>query len=478
MSLRARMLAYLIGLHAIFFVLTLLLYRDKPIIVVAVEVLLLASFAIGIVLIGRALQPLDYARRFHELLQDQNYAARLQQAPDDELAGIVGLFNSMLDALYQERLKLGEQRGFLDRLLEATPSAVIVFDFDGRISLLNASATALLGLADAQGRPLSDWLQGRGAFIQGLDADAHRQRVDMLRQLDTLTPGASEMLTDADGRRYRCQRQHFFDRGFARDFLLIEELTQELERSEKATYEKLVRVLAHEVNNTVAATGSVLDSLLYYQPQLSDADRFDFGTAIEAVRRRNVSLGEFIERFSRVIKMPAADPHPTDVREVLDDILRLYREQCRNLGIRIEWWRCDPIPTLALDRNLLEQALLNIVKNAVEAVAATGQAAGGSGGYIHLELAREEARVRLSVIDSGDRLGEVPAGQMFTPFFTTKKGGQGIGLLFVREVMNRHNLIYRLAATGKGETRFDIWFPLTVALGQRGLPEAELTRVH
>lgn len=79
---------------------------------------------------------------------------------------------------------------------------------------------------------------------------------------------------------------------------------------------------------------------------------------------------------------------------------------------------------------------------------------------MHLELVADDAhRPRLSVIDSGDRLGEVPAGQMFTPFFTTKKGGQGIGLLFVREVLNRHGLAYRLAPTGQGGTRSDIWFP-------------------
>ncbi len=458
MTLRARMLIYLIGLHAIFFVLTLLLYHEKPIVVVALEVVLLVSFTVGVVLIGRALQPLDYARRFHELLQDHNYAARLQQAPNDELAGIVSLFNRMLDALYQERLKLGEQRGFLDRLLEATPSAVIAFDFDGRISLINASAVALLGLAHPDGKPLSDWVQGAAVFVDTLDANGRQRSQDMLRQLDALPAGESRLLTDADGRRYRCQRNHFFDRGFARHFLLIEEMTQELESSEKATYEKLVRVLAHEVNNTVAATGSVLDSLLFYQPQLTDANRIDFITAIDAVKRRNASLGEFIERFSRVVKMPAAELHPTDLREVMDDILRLYREQCRSLGIHIDWLRCDAIAAQALDRNLMEQALLNIVKNAVEAVDATQKERAQSGGYVHLELVQEDGRVRLTVIDSGDRLGEVPAGQMFTPFFTTKKGGQGIGLLFVREVMNRHGLSYRLAASGSGETRFDIWF--------------------
>lgn len=143
MSLRGRMTAYLVGLHAVFLVLALLLYRERPLVIVGVELLLLGSLLVGLLLIGRALQPLDYARRFHELLQDRNYAARLQQSPHDELAGLVDLFNRMLDALYQERLKLGEQRGFLDRLLEASPSAVIAFDFDGRISLINASAAAL-----------------------------------------------------------------------------------------------------------------------------------------------------------------------------------------------------------------------------------------------------------------------------------------------------------------------------------------------
>ena len=463
MKLRRRLTAYLVGLHFVFFALTLLLYRQKPVVVVAVEVFLLASLALGIVLIGRALQPLDYARRFQELLQDQNYAARLQQGPGDELAGIVTLFNGMLDALYQERLKLGEQRGFLDRLLEATPSAVVAFDFDGRISVINASALALLGVHDPEGKPLADWAEGRGDFVDDHDATGRKRNLDLLAQLDALPLGESKLLVDTDGRRYRCQRSHFFDRGFARHFLLIEELTEELETSEKATYEKLVRVLAHEVNNTVAATGSVLDSLLYYQPQLEASDSVDFSTAIEAVKRRNASLGEFIDRFTVVVKMPAANPRPTDVAAMAEDILRLYREPCRSRGIAIDWLRRDAVPAQAIDRNLMEQALLNIVKNAMEAAEATMRESGAATGYVQVELAQEDNRIRLSVLDSGDRLGEVPAGQIFTPFFTTKKGGQGIGLLFVREVLNRHGFPYRLAASGQGETRFDIWFPFAAS---------------
>jgi nitrogen fixation/metabolism regulation signal transduction histidine kinase len=442
MSLRWRLYAYLIGAHLLFLAITVVLFREQPLLMLGLEVLVLLSLVLGVWLLRRALEPLGYTRHFHDLLQDQHYAARLQLSSDKELNELVQLFNTMLGRLYQERLQIGEQQGFLDRLLEATPSAVIVFDFDGRISLLNASAHALRGLGDAKGKTLA---------ACALEVD--ETGVGLLAQLDALPLGDSQLLTDADGRRYRGQRGQFYDRGFSRHFLLVEELTEELESSEKATYEKLIRVLAHEVNNTVAATGSVLDSLLYYRSQLAERDSEDFSTAILAVQRRNASLGEFIERFTRVVKMPAPELRPAAVRDIMDDILYLYREQCRSRGITIAWQRCDEVPAIAMDRHLMEQALLNVVKNAMEAV----EAGAGENRRIDFVLAQEAGRVRLSVIDSGNLLGDVPARQLFTPFFTTKKGGQGIGLLFVREVLNRHGYAYRLAATTDGATSFDIW---------------------
>jgi nitrogen fixation/metabolism regulation signal transduction histidine kinase len=438
MSLRQQLYAYLIAAHAVFFALTVLLLREQPVLMLALEAALLLSLALGVKLTRRALEPLGYTRHFHDLLQDQHYAARLQHSSDKELNELVQLFNTMLGALYQERLQIGEQQGFLDRLLEATPSAVIVFDFDGRISLLNASAQALSGLADARGKTLAECVPASDG---------------LLAQLDALPLGDSQLLADADGRRYRGQRGQFYDRGFARHFLLVEELTEELESSERTTYEKLIRVLAHEVNNTVAATGSVLDSLLYYRSQLAERDSEDFSTAILAVQRRNASLGEFIERFTRVVKMPAPELRPNAIRDIMDDILYLYREQCRSRGISIAWERCDEVAPIAMDRQLMEQALLNVVKNAMEAV----ETGASDDKRIAFVLAREDGGVRLSVIDSGNLLGEVPAHQLFTPFFTTKKGGQGIGLLFVREVLNRHGFHYRLAATGNRATAFDIW---------------------
>jgi nitrogen fixation/metabolism regulation signal transduction histidine kinase len=213
----------------------------------------------------------------------------------------------------------------------------------------------------------------------------------------------------------------------------------------------------------VAATGSVLDSLLTYRGQLAERDAGDFATAIVAVKRRNTSLGEFIDRFTRVVKMPAPELRPAAIREVMDDILWLNREQCASRGIALAWGACDKVPPLALDVQLIEQALLNIVKNAIEAIDAQHAADGGSGGFIRVELqdGKEDGRIRLSVIDSGGQLDATPVRRLFTPFFSTKKGGQGIGLMFVREVLSRHGCTFSLAPGGAGETRFDIWFPLT-----------------
>lgn len=441
MTLRLRLHAYLVGLHLLFFAFSVALLLDRPLLFVTVELLLLASLAGGFHLVGRALEPLGYTQRFHDLLQDQNYAGRLARTEVPELDELIDVFNTMLGILYRERLEIGEQQGFLDRLLEATPGAVLVFDFDGAVSLVNASALALLELDHPQGKPLAA-------------AGGARSR-DLVAQLNALPLGESLLLTDLDGRRYRGQRGQFFDRGFARHFLMVEELTAELESLEHATYEKLVRVLAHEVNNTVAATVSVLDSLLYYRAQLAEHDGVDFGTAIEAVKRRNASLGEFIERFTRVVKMPEPELRPASIKAMMDDIVWLNREQCKRRGIHIGWTRCDEVPMQRMDSELMEQALLNIVKNAMEAVEASGQ----EGGYIHLALAAGADGATLTVTDSGNQFGgAVPARQMFTPFFSTKKGGQGIGLVFVREVLNRHRFAYRLEASGHGETRFEIAF--------------------
>lgn len=457
MSLRWRLFSYLFVIHGVFFALACRFPLDQPWQLVGIELGLLLSLVLGSHLVNKILRPLDIARQFHDLLQDGHYATRFMPDNNHEINELARLFNHMLNALYQERLQLGEQRGFLDRLLEATPTAVIVFDFDGKISLLNTSALQWLGNGIKEGMCLTQSLQMDKDENVSVNIKNASKRA-LITTLHAMPAGGSTVWSDDDGRRFRCQRNQFVDRGFKREFVLIDEITAELLSSEKATYEKLIRVLAHEVNNTVAATGSVLESLLYYKGQLLGEDRQDFFTAIDAVKRRNGNLGEFIDRFTSVVKMPEPELKPHDLAAILNDIVYIYRQQCSELNIDFQWTVCDALPLLKLDVYLIEQALLNIVKNAVEAVEAMLKSGYAGQAYIHISLQHEVAMrsIQLSVIDSARLLKNVPHAQLFTPFFTTKKGGQGIGLMFVREVLNRHGFSHQLVSNNLGDTSFDI----------------------
>ncbi len=445
MNLQRRFHWYLLALHAVFFGIALTVYHERPVLVVAIEFLLLLTYLCGFFLLKKALLPMAFARQFQDLLQDENYAARLKTSSNHDMNALVELFNRMLEALYRERVSLGEQRGFLDQLLEATPSAVIVFDFEGKVSLCNACALTML----------AGHIEVGQALLPGQDLAS----AQFVAQLQAIAVGESIVASDVQGRRFRCQRSQFVDRGFSRQFLIIDEITEELASSEKSTYEKVVRVLAHEVNNTVAATGSVLESILFYRQQLRPEDSVDFSTAILAVQKRNTNLAKFIERFTQVVKMPDLHLEACDVGEILDAVLILYRQPCQERGIALEWVCRDVLPLQRMDRHLFEQAMLNIIKNAIEAVEVAQKVHAQESHFVRISLcaASESTPVHLSICDSGRGLQNIPASQLFTPFFTTKKGGQGIGLMLVREVLNRHGYVHRLAANAQGHTQFDIY---------------------
>ncbi|MBC3872093.1 sensor histidine kinase [Undibacterium flavidum] len=455
MKLRHQLMLYLGGLHVLLLGGVFFYFQDQPGILFVAEISILLSLSLGIVLTKRALKPYVFTQQFQDLLQDENYAARIRSTPSHELNDLVQNFNRMLELLYTERIRLGEQRGLLDKLLDAIPSAVFVFDFDGRLSLINASAKNLLEHRVQIGAALELTLTEHESITH--DNTARLQK--MLDELNSLAVGESKLIAGKDGLRYRCQRNQFIDRGFCRDFLLVDEITAALQASEKATYDKVVRVLAHEVNNTVAVTGSVMDSLLFYRAQLRQDDQQDFGTAVEAVRVRNQHLAEFIERFTQVVKMPEPILRSCNVAEVIDRVLVLYKQQCESLGIQLLFMPMQNMPVARLDRHLFEQALMNVFKNAIEAASTRLElTATEHDAYVHVSLDYDTSSqaLHLMIVDSGKALIDVPQDQLFTPFFTTKKGGQGIGLMFVREVCQRHGFAYRLISRTNGDAEFSI----------------------
>jgi signal transduction histidine kinase len=232
---------------------------------------------------------------------------------------------------------------------------------------------------------------------------------------------------------------------------MIEELTDEIRRIERAAYEKLIRVMSHEVGNSVTATNSLLESSLTYAPELAAGSREEFERALRIAIDRSAELNHFMRRFADVFRLPPVVPEPVDLHALMDTLMALMRAQAP--GVRIQWAvRSVAAPlVVAVDRTQFEQACLNILKNAVEAA--------GPDGTVTVGLATTAAGVELTIEDSGAGPAPEAAMHLFTPFFSTKPQGQGIGLTLVGEILTAHGCAYSLDHHGEGPTRFTIRLP-------------------
>jgi two-component system nitrogen regulation sensor histidine kinase NtrY len=436
-SLRRRFFLYLAAVHLLFAGIAVGTYWQNKALLLVVEVLLVLSIAVGIALVRSLFGTLDLVRSGAQFLQESDFGIRFREVGQPEMDQLITVYNRMVDHLREERIRLEEQHHFMDRILAASPSGVVTLDLDGRIATVNPAAERLLRETRASlvGRRLED--------APGSHA----------RRLTALESGASQVIALGGGRRAKCQRSEFMDRGFTRSFFMLEELTEELRRSEKAAYEKLIRMMSHEVNNSVGAATSLLDSCLHYKDQIRPEDRDDFERALGVVIGRTRELNVFMQGFSDVVRLPAPRPREVDLRGLIEDVGALFRAELGRRGIawRFESGGAEPV-VLAMDRGQMEQVVVNIVKNAMEAI--------GEDGTITVRLTPGSAgrRTCLVVEDTGGPLSAEVQAHLFTPFYTTRPNGQGIGLTIVQEILDRHGFEFSLEGGPGRPTQFTILF--------------------
>jgi two-component system, NtrC family, nitrogen regulation sensor histidine kinase NtrY len=435
-KLHARFVLYVVLVNAAAGAVAAPFLVSDPIRLLAAEGLLLVSLIVGLRLVRGLFRTLAVIQDGAQFLQDGDFTARLRATGQPELDRLVGVYNQMVDHLRDERARLQEQHHFLAQILEQSPSAIVVLDFDGAISLCNPAAQRLLG-AEASppaGRRLADFPPD-AALAQALAA---------------LGPDETRVLPLPDGRRLKCRRGAFFDRGFPRGFFLIEELTDELRQAEKAAYEKLIRMMSHEVNNSVGATGSLLHSCLNYRPLLPEEQGRDLEAALRVVITRTEQLGGLMRSFADVVRLPPPQPRPTDLEALLRRVAVLLRAECEHRQVTWTWAIEEPPGTIDLDPAQLEQVFVNIAKNALEAI--------GDSGTLTVRLGRRGPRPFAAIEDTGPGIPPEARAHLFTPFFTTKDTGQGIGLMLIQQILDQHHFDYTLESPAGGPTRFTVVF--------------------
>ncbi len=432
MSLRLQFLLFVVIIHAVLIALAAQLRTTNPALFVGAEGLLLVSIVLTAQLYRGFVRPFQLIAAGTAAIQAKDFSMKFVPVGQREMDQLITVYNEMIDALRRERVSQHEKSVLLERLIQASPAGILILDFEGRIESVNAAAARFLA-------------QPTAALLGLLPADLPGAWGPALAALAENQPQALRLSGLAT---YRAHAAHFLDRGFTRRFILLEELTQELIKQEKQAYEQLIRMMSHEINNSIGAINSILHSFQHYAPQLAPADQPDFTQALDVSIARNTQLANFIANFARLVRLPPPAPQPADLHALLRGICRLLQPQSAER--RIAWHLDLPAAPLLLrfDAQQLEQALLNVAKNALEAI--------GHDGNIWVRTTAQPPA--LIIENDGPALTPAVSQRLFTPFFSTKRDGQGIGLTLVRDVLLAHNFRFRLATNAAGRTAFTIDF--------------------
>ena len=434
MSLRHKFILYLLFLHLTFAIAAIFLLWENRIWLLAGEAFFALSFILALRLFRALFQPLDLVMTGVEFIKDKDFTSKFNEVGQPEMDQLIAVYNRMIDQLRDERTRVQEQHYFMEKILRVSPSGIITFDFDEKILLVNPSAALMLQVVpkDLTGKKL---------------ADLHTPIAEALHQLKV---GESQVIPFQGRRRVKCQKTQYLDRGFTRHFILLEELTEELRRSEKAAYEKLIRMMSHEVNNSIGAVNSLLHSFLNYKAQLRADDRNDYETALQVAIARTEHLNAFMKSFAEVVRLPLPQRQPCDLHELLRNIALLLSAESRKRNIVWKWEIAAPPEPVLMDKNQMEQVFVNICKNALEAI--------GENGAITVRMGKKGGRNFVIIEDTGAGLTPEVRAHLFTPFFSTKENGQGIGLTMIQEILSHHKFEFSLDSQIGSPTQFVIYF--------------------
>ena len=434
MSLHLKFVLYLLFIHLVIAVLAVYFLWEHRVWLLALEAFFAVSCALSLKLFRALFKPIELVSAGVETLKHRDFSSTLLAIHQPEIDRLIAVYNQMIEHLREERIRLQEQHFFLDKVLSASPSGIITLDFEEGVATANRSAARMLQISPEflAGKKLAEIPSPFAVALSGLPV------------------GASHVLPLQGSRRVKCHKAQFLDRGFYRSFILMEELTEELRRSEKTAYEKLIRMMSHEVNNSIGAVHSLLHSCLHYKSQLRADDRHDYENALHVAMARTEHLSGFMRGFAEVVKIPPPRRQPVEMHLLLEKIATLFHAESHKRRIRWVWKIEKEREPLAVDAVQMEQALVNIIKNAMEAI--------GTDGVIAVHMGRRGPRRFLAIEDSGAGIPQEVQAQLFTPFFSTKSGGQGLGLTVIQEILSNHQFDFALESKPPHPTTFTILF--------------------
>jgi nitrogen fixation/metabolism regulation signal transduction histidine kinase len=366
---------------------------------------------------ARVVRPLQTLANVLEALRAGATSMRARGARrGDPLGEVLLEANSLGDAMREKTLGALEATALLRAVMEQIDVAIFTFDGDGALRLVNPAGERLLG------RPM-ERLLGRRAEDLGVGAWLSAPAPC---RLDDPFPGS--------GGPFELRRTTFRQGGLPHHLVVLTDLRRALREEERQAWQRLIRVISHEINNSLAPIRSIAEgqrALMARDPRPSDWEE-DLRDGLAVIARRSEALGRFMTAYARLARLPPPSPGPVSVRAWVTRVAALEKR----LAVGIEE---GPDLVVMGDEDQLDQLLINLVRNAVEAALETG-------GEVRVRWRALGARVEVSVEDGGPGLPE--SNNLFVPFFTTKPQGSGIGLILSRQIAEAHGGLLKLENRG------------------------------
>ncbi len=434
MTLRSKFILYCLVIHAVLLGLVVKLFPENTFLFIGGELFILLSIGASVWLYRSSSRPLQLIAAGIQSIREEDFNTRLVKTGHREMDELIEVYNQMIDQLREERLKHTEKNYFLEKLIQASPSGMIVLDLEGKLATVNPAAARMLAYSPEIHGPVSlEELPGK-----------------LPQELSALPNGESRIIRINGFQTFKCQKSHFIDRGFPRYFILIEELTEEIHRQEKKAYEKVIRMMSHEINNSIGAINSILNTCITYKDQLQSEYSEDYENALQVAVRRNTGLSSFMSNFAKVVRVPEPIKVPVDLHALLHSVQPLMQAYAHERQKLLTWeWQLETkLVRISADVQQMEQVLVNVLKNAIEAIEQEGS----------ITIITQAVPCQLTISDNGRGIPKEVSGQLFSPFFSTKKNGQGIGLTLTKEILVNHGFRFSLETKPAGQTEFTIYF--------------------
>jgi two-component system nitrogen regulation sensor histidine kinase NtrY len=355
---------------------------------------------------------------------EQDYSIRLTTAVEDPW-DLARRFNALGEALRHSNNDVYQKEMLLETVLGATPTAIVLDNEAARIVYANGTARELLG----DGKPL----EGR-SFTELVAELAPEVRDALARPVDALFSVEGD-----DHDVYDVARRFFEINGQRHRLTMIRPLGRELERRDADAWKQAIRVIGHELNNSLAP----ISSLVHSARSLVEGPRADkLRKVFDIVEERTRHLTTFLDGFARLARLPRPNPEEVPWAPFLASVQAVHAFRLEGEPPQLPGW---------FDKAQLQQVIINLVKNAHEA----GSPADG----VELKVTASGGGVRIQVLDRGQGMTEEVRRHALLPFYSTKKSGGGIGLALSREIVDAHGGRLGLAARDGGGTIVELWLP-------------------